>query len=83
MPPTAKTTPAEWLDLIVERAAKLRDAGVSHLAIGDVVINFHPAFPELAEAVETETTQPRDAMEDPDTYGGPVPKWADGYEGPA
>ncbi len=66
-------TPAELLDLIVEKAANLRRVGVLELGFGGVTLKLAP-HEEPAAEVDLEDVEDRsDPMNDPTTFGGRVP----------
>lgn len=75
--PVADMTPRAWVDLLIEKAKPLRDAGVLKLAIGDVHIDLaakdEPQItPEdLARLVQAraESEEHPDPLMDPATFG--------------
>ena len=73
----ATPTPAEWLELLIERAPALREAGVAHIEIGDVVVDLHPHYvlQQPDDDDDEPTRAPRDPLEDDATFGGRVPRW--------
>lgn len=68
---------ADLAQLIVDYAPKLREAGVSSLSVGDVVIALTP---HVDQSVAPEDVEPDDPYDDPTTYGlspgSPVPGFA-------
>jgi hypothetical protein len=65
-----KATAAELLDLIIERAPRLRSAGVRAVEIENVSFDLAPADPpDVSIDIDDEDDAPRDALHDPHTYG--------------
>ena len=73
-----KPTPAEWLELLIERAPALREAGVHQFEIGDVKVALHPHYVAQEEALDEDdvpTREQKDPLDDPDLYpGGRLPR---------
>jgi hypothetical protein len=72
--PIKKPTPAEWLCLIAEKAKGLREAGVTRLQLEGCDVAFAPYHPPGPSSSNGEEVDPKDPLEDPDTYGGWVPR---------
>lgn len=75
MPPTKKPTPAQWLDLLIEKAPLLREAGVLEIDLEGCAVTLAPVEPDLSHLMVAPTTnneasmaQHMDALDDPDTY---------------
>jgi hypothetical protein len=72
-------TPAEAIDLIIARAAKLRAAGVLHVKLRELEFTIGPD-PIASSALPAEDEEPDDLnpLEDPETFGRrrgqPVPR---------
>jgi hypothetical protein len=69
-------SPAELIELIIESAPKLRDAGVVGRVELTGVASFElaaPAPPDLADDDDVAGDE-LDVLDDPDTYGGRVPR---------
>jgi hypothetical protein len=63
---------AAQLALIASHAPKLRNAGVQSLTIGGLsLVLLPPDPPAPLVSTETESTEPRSALEDPNSYGLP------------
>ncbi len=58
------------LDLLVDRAPKLRRAGITSIGFGDVTMTLAAAEPEAAPEVEVDDA-PSGTLNDPETYGLP------------
>lgn len=63
-------TPAEQLALLLDRAADIRAAGITHLRIGDAEAHFAPAE-QPAASVSSATDDALDppTLDDPTLYG--------------
>jgi len=72
-------TPQQWIDLILDRAEKLRKAGVKTMTIDGFSVELEAAQPEAEIDLSEDDKKPavvhRDALDDPDTFGGRVPTW--------
>jgi hypothetical protein len=65
-----KATAAELLDLIIDRAPRLRLAGVSSVELEHVSFALTPPEPpDVTTTEDDEDDAPRDALHDPATYG--------------
>jgi hypothetical protein len=66
-------TPSELIDLIIERAPKLRAAGVRYLALPDAIcVRIDPPDPEVQQlpiGFDDPPPEPADPLDDPITYG--------------
>ena len=68
-----KATAAELLDLLIDRAPKLRSAGYSKVALDGMSFELRAPEPEVqpsGNAHNDEDDDRRDALHDPDTFGG-------------
>ncbi len=70
MPPK-RIDPAAWLTLIAERAPTLREAGVRSLSIDGVTIELAPYDPPAPTERRSQNDEPRDLLDDRETYGIP------------
>jgi hypothetical protein len=68
-------SPAELLELIIKSAPKLRDAGVVGRVELAGVASFEiaPPAPELPDDADV-AGEELDVLDDPDTFGGRVPR---------
>lgn len=73
MPTPRKLQPAEWLELIIEKAPQLRSAGVTSVELDGVCVELAPQEPDYPQVAwkgfqesEEETAHP---LNDPSTYG--------------
>lgn len=62
------------LETIAKQAPALRKAGVISLVVDNVTINLMPPDPPQTTGKDGEAESDRDPLEDPFTYGGPVPQ---------
>jgi hypothetical protein len=63
-------TAKEWVDLLIEQAGKLREAGVLTLSIGDAHATLSKQELALPEPASGELEpEPADPLDDPLTYG--------------
>jgi hypothetical protein len=79
----------QWVDLVIERAAECRRAGILDLVVGDCRVSFaplvEPASEAMAERLPSEC-EPSDPLDDPATYGyrdGRAPGFVRGEAGDA
>lgn len=64
---------AGLLELIVERAAALREAGILSVQLGGAGFTLAPAaLPAESGVIEEETEGPADVLSDPWTHGRPA-----------
>ena len=61
--------PAELLDLLIEKAPELRRAGVLEVAINGLSARLSPPQRAAAKIDKTPPEQPRDPLNDPETFG--------------
>jgi hypothetical protein len=67
-----KATAAELLDLIIDRAPKLRELGITHVELEQLSVTLAPHEPEASgEDEDDDVEPPRGGMYDPMTYGLP------------
>ena len=75
MPPS-KTKPSDWLDLLIEKAPALREAGVLEIELDGCTVSLAPVAKEQEQWVPMPTTEEHsmgkhmDALDDPDTFDG-------------
>ena len=72
-----KTTPEEWIELLVRKAAALREAGVLTVESDGCTASLAPVEPDMPEFDDPPKEQDQytaDPLNSTDTYGGPVPK---------
>ena len=70
MASTGKTSGAEWLRLLAEKAPALRAAGVLHLELEGMTVDLARAEPEATKAEPFEPDRDEmDPLLDPATYG--------------
>lgn len=77
-------TPSEWVELICDRAADLRSAGVKSISIDGATVTLYESMPALAVSAGKlppgpPETVPLSPLDDPETFGGILP----GYDFPA
>lgn len=79
--PAKELGPRAWLDLVIEKAPALRDAGVTCVHFDKVMIELaaSDAPARVAATPESEVVDEIDPLLDPATYGGRVP----GFRRPA
>lgn len=68
-----KDAAADLLQLLIEQAPKLRKAGVAKVDLGGLAFELRPPDPEIVPAGSAqgdEDDDRRDALHDPDTFGG-------------
>ncbi len=67
-----KATAAELLQLVIDKAPKLREVGVSSVQIDGVAFGLRPLEPPPAEPADDddEDERPRGPLHDRDTFGG-------------
>ena len=76
-------TPAQWLDLIEQRAQGLREAGVTHIELEGCLVELAPHYPEqpgpaqeqTLKEIDAEIEKQRNALADPETFGGWMPSF--------
>jgi hypothetical protein len=79
MPATAKTTPAQWVDLLVRHGAALRTAGVTKIEIGECLVELAPPDQVVSITADDEDEDgfnaglEVDPLDDQNTFGGPIP----------
>jgi len=67
---------AELLDLLIDRAEKLRKAGIVSAQLGDFRVELRPFEPDIPADFgkrKDDEELPSDPLHDADTYGGRVP----------
>lgn len=68
-----RTTPAQWLELLIERAPQLRRAGVTRIALEGCTVDLAPVEPAAVHVPEEEA-ELLDPLDDPRTFpGGRMP----------
>ncbi len=69
-----KATAADLLQLVIDKAPKLREVGVASVDLEDIKFELHPLEPAPAPTVargdDDDEDESRDPLHDRDTFGG-------------
>ena len=67
--------PADWIRLLRDNAKKLRAAGVTRIKFEGLEVDLAPPEPQMPAAVPVSDADISDALDDPATFGGSVPRF--------
>lgn len=73
MPPVKRLNPAEWLDLLIDRAPALRASGVLEVELDGCAVKLAPHVADEHGEEAGEGAWSPDPLKDPATFGGVLP----------